>query len=182
MTYFLGLWFILAICLPTLRSLWPQAYPPGIPSQWPMNLSYGAIGYGVWGYFLKDHPLKKRGLVLGLSLLMVGGLTLYLSYRAGTYQGALMEGMSLFVCLYAGALFSGEIGGTSHPLTCLLSKASFSIYLSHMVFVKVLLDREFYRLVPAILGIPLALVLVILAGLLLYGLLVRIPFLRTYSS
>jgi len=60
--YALILWFLLGIVYPTLRPYWPLSLLGGIPSQWMLNMTYAAIGYGLLGYYINRYTiLTNRG-------------------------------------------------------------------------------------------------------------------------
>lgn len=145
--YGLRLWFALGILYPTLRPWWPFSLLDGIPAQWMMNMSYAAVGYGVLGWYLKRRPLRSRTAALlalaGFALVFVP--TLLLSLRHGALEQRFLEGMSVGVCLLAAGLFSllhglGERLNKT-PRLCAavtrLSKASFCIFLVHVVWLNV---------------------------------------------
>lgn len=55
--YALILWFLLGIVYPTLRPYWPLSLLGGIPSQWMLNMTYAAIGYGLLGYYINCYTI-----------------------------------------------------------------------------------------------------------------------------
>lgn len=60
--YALILWFCLGIVYPTLRPYWPLSLLGGIPSQWMLNMTYAAVGYGLLGFYICRYGiLANRG-------------------------------------------------------------------------------------------------------------------------
>ena len=142
--YALLVWFILGILYPTLRNFWPFDRLQGIPAQWMLNMTYAAIGYGVLGYYLWRLPANQNRhrmlgsllLTLGLAIAVGGVWGMSLAGQATDLR--LWEGMSLGpACMAAGIfLLGGTVNDSRHDRLCRccrhISKASFSIYLSHM--------------------------------------------------
>ena len=143
--YALILWFLLGIVFPTLRTFWPFTLLTDIPLQWMLNMTWAAVGYGLLGYYLVRHlPSARLGAALtAAGFLLVFTPTLLLSLRAGALEQRFLEGMSVGVCLLAAGLFSllyraGKAlqGRRLRAVTC-ISKASFCIYLVHVVWLGV---------------------------------------------
>lgn len=188
LAYALLVWFACGIVYPTLRHLWPLSLLGGIPSQYALNMTWASMGYCLLGHFLLRFPLQKRFLFPVLCLVgfcMVFGSTLTASMRAGTLQTRYLEGMSIGVCVMAAGIFGTVCRGTGRTRTDriagILSRASFCVYLSHMVFLSVLRHWGLSAsLSPAVLSIPAAAFLTLLCSLLLWLVLHRIPFIRTW--
>ena len=60
LNYALGIWFVLGCLLPTLKFFPPLSLIGGIPAQYPINLTWGAVGYGVLGYVLTQEAPRHR--------------------------------------------------------------------------------------------------------------------------
>lgn len=183
--YFLLLWFALGIFYPTVIHFWPFRLLSGIPLQWRMNMTWAAIGYGVLGYYLKRYPIKKRWAVASLAVgfAMVFGLTVRFSLNKGVLDTQFWEGMSVGVCLMAAGIFAlfYALPASSVP-ACLtsgarfLAKASFCVYLCHMLFLSIFRNLGMDANWPTpLVGIPLLAGLTFLASLLVYGILSKIP-------
>lgn len=186
--YALGLWFALGIVYPTVQSYWPFTLLAGVPLQWMLNMSYAAMGYCLLGYYLKKYPLRRRwgALSLGLGLACVFGGTVLSSLRDGALNTKFWEGMSVGVCLMTAGLFSllASVQGTGPRLGAaarFLSKASFCVYLSHMLFLHVLraLGLDGNWPLPVV-GVPLLALLTVLGGLVVYVVASRVPVVKRW--
>lgn len=186
--YALGLWFALGIVYPTVQSYWPFTLLAGVPLQWMLNMSYAAMGYCLLGYYLKKYPLRRRwgALSLGLGLACVFGGTVLSSLRDGALNTKFWEGMSVGVCLMAAGIFSllASVQGTGPRLGAaarFLSKASFCVYLSHMLFLHVLraLGLDGNWPLPVV-GVPLLALLTVLGGLVVYVAASRVPVVKRW--
>ena len=187
--YALGLWFALGILYPTLRSFWPFTLLYGIPVQWMMNMTYAAIGYGVLGWYLVRHlPSVRAAALLTLAgAALVLGPTIALSVRSGALVPTFFEGMSVGVCLLAAGLFSllyrfgRHAAGRGRDAAAALSKASFCIFLVHVVwlnvFLKLGLTADAY---PAIVSIPALSLCNAALSFLCWLLLSRIPLVKRW--
>ena len=188
--YALGLWFALGILYPTVRPYWPFTLLYGIPLQWMMNMSYAAIGYGLLGYWLVRHlpSVRAAALLTAAGAALVLAPTLALSAKSGALETNFLEGMSVGVCLLAAGLFSllycfGQ-RTAQRPVGALarqLSKASFCIFLVHVVWLNVfphfgLTANSF----PAIVSIPVLSVCNAVLSYLCWMALSRIPFVRRW--
>ena len=188
--YALGLWFILAILYPTVKPFWPFSLLEGTPAQWMMNSTYGAIGYGVVGYYIFAYtPARRRGFVMaalaGFILIFAG--TVSGSIISGKMYAGFYEGDTLGVCLMAAGIFGlVHTGADKAPeklsrVTGYVSKASFCIYLVHVFFL-----RSFTGLIPGanslptLISVPLFALVMFLCSLAVYALLSRIPFVKRW--
>ena len=188
LTYLLGLWFLVGILAPTVSLKFPSAPVPS-PPQWPLNTTYTALGYGLLGYWLRRHPLSRgwAGLTALAGWCLVGGLTAWASLRQGSLHNGFLEGRTLGVCLMAAGLFclacrakpSGGLGRAA----AVVSRASFSIYLSHMVFLHLFYDLGWnVRMLPCLAAIPLTAAAAFAGSFALWLLLRRIPWVRRYLT
>lgn len=79
--YVLLLWFVLGSLLPAVRTVWPLSLIGGIPAQYPLNLTWGAVGYTLLGYALSREARTVRpGTFL---LLFLAGFALTFGGPAG---------------------------------------------------------------------------------------------------
>jgi len=144
--YALGIWFAVGILYPTLCTFYPFSQLSGIPAQWLLNMSWASVGYGLLGYYLKRYPLPRRGCVFlaACGLVFTFGATLLLSYRAGQLDQRLFEGMSIGPALMAAGIFGlcrhavPQLRPAASAATAWLSRASFCIYLVHVLFLRLL--------------------------------------------
>lgn len=186
LTYLLGLWFLVGVLAPTVTINFPNA-PVPIPPQWPLNTTYTALGYGLLGYWLHRHPLSRTlsAVTAALGWLLVFGLTVWASRRQGSLYNGFLEGRTLGVCLMAAGLFSMACGAKLtdglRRRTAVVSRASFSVYLSHMVFLHLFYDLGWnVRMLPCLAAIPLTAAAALGGSFALWLLLRRLPWARKY--
>ena len=183
--YALMVWFVLGIVFPTVMPFWPFRLLSGIPIQWPMNMTYAAIGYGVLGYYLSCYPPKfpKRAIALSAAgFAVVFGLTVFMSVKSGSLYQNFLEGMSVGVAMLATGLFglcqkiSLRSDGKVLKGASKVSKAGFCIYLAH-VFVMHFFDflHISVSLLPTLISIPLLSVANLLISLGCYWIASKIP-------
>ena len=184
--YFLGLWFVLGILYPTVKGFWPFTLLSGVPTQWMMNMTYASLGYVLLGYYLRRWPIRRG---LSLSLLAVGfavvfGLTAGFSLRQGSLNTQFWEGMTIGVCAMAAGIFSlfcsvQKIPSALASAAGFFSKASFCVYLCHIVFLNTLqgLGLSPNWLTPLV-GIPVLAALTMGCSLVVYLVASRIPVMR----
>jgi surface polysaccharide O-acyltransferase-like enzyme len=179
--YALLIWFLLGIVYPTVCGYWPFSRLSGIPLQWKLNMTYASLGYLLLGYYLKRYPPRKFFAVgcLLAGFTIVFGLTAVFSLQKGSLDSQFWEGMSVGVCLQAAGIFSLLTLLPTSPILShtvhFVSKASFCIYLCHMMLLK-LLGMHFSANwpIPA-LGIPLLTAATLAGSLVVYLVLSRIP-------
>lgn len=180
--YALGLWFALGILYPTLLPYWPFSLLRGFPLEYQINMTYACIGYGLLGWYLRRHPLR-RGLSAALFLagfaLTFGG-TWFFSSRHLALDERWLQGMRVPVCLMAAGgfcLLAGAGGGARlDRVTEFISRGSFCVYLCHVLFLyafaRIGLTAE---LLPRAVSIPLLAAAVFVCSLAVYAVLRRIP-------
>ena len=187
--YFLVLWCGLGLCYPIARHFWPLKLLSGTPVQWMINQAYAAIGYGVLGFFLRREGLRRArpwALLFLAGFAGVFGVTVWRSLaNNGTYT-LFFEAMSPCVAMMAAGLF-GAVCARVRPGAAVsrwvthVSKASFCIYLVHVLFLQLLrrwgLDVS---ILPPLASIPLVTVAVYLCCEGVYLVLSRIPVVRDY--
>ena len=88
LNYALGIWFVLGCLAPTLKFFPPLSLVGGIPAQYPINLTWCAVGYGVLGDVLTQEAPRHRPRTF-VWLYLAGtaltfGLTLAASVKTGT--------------------------------------------------------------------------------------------------
>lgn len=142
--YALGVWFLLGSVLPLARGFRPLSLVGGIPAQYPINLTWGAVGYTVLGWAISRHPPSRRTAgalyLLGLAVTFFGTWGLSLA-RGELYQG-LLQGYAPGVCLQAAGLFAFCAARFRDrerlPWAETVSRASFCVYLVHLFFLEYL--------------------------------------------
>lgn len=188
--YLLVLWFVFGIVFPTVAAYWPFKLLSGIPMQYKINETYAAIGYGLFGYYLKRYSPWNKILCIALTaagLLMTFGGTLIVSNIKGTFDTQFFEGMSVGVCLMAAGIFglcSSVILTQNSKISgkiIYLSKASFCIYLTHMFFLYTL---SYFGIKPSILptivSTPIVALIIFVFSILTYAVLSRIPIVKKW--
>lgn len=182
--YGLGLWFLLGILYPTVRTFWPFTLLTGIPVQWRMNMTYASIGFTLLGWYLvKYHPQIRTGtslLTLLAGVCVVFGGTWAQSAAAGKLETHFLEGMGVGVFLAAlgswGLCRRARLSGPAVRVVTYISKASFCVFLTHIFFLKGLLHLGISAQIgPAIVTVPLLSALLLGCGCGVYALLSRIP-------
>ena len=187
--YLLGLWWLLGIFWPTMKGFPPLSLLDGIPTQWPLNMTYAAIGYTLLGRFLTEPSVPVRPWVWGTAALGGLGLTLGGTWACSLAAGALdtrfLEGMSVGVCLLAaggyGLCRSLAVPPRLWKMLEYISHASFCVFLVHIFFLKIF---AYFGLTarsgPVWLMVPLLSALLLGCGCAVYGVLSRIPGARRF--
>ncbi len=161
--YGLLLWAVLGIVLPTVRMFPPLSLIQGIPAQYPINLTWAAVGYGVLGYVLRERGAERRPrfyvllYLAGFALTFLG--TLEMSISQDKLYTAFLQGTSPGVCLEAAGVygFCVSVFADRKPyrLTETVSRASFCIYLVHLFFLENLTEHGFSAAVlPSVWVVP----------------------------
>ena len=185
LSYLLGLWFLLGILYPTVKTFWPFTLLVGIPKQWLMNMTYASIGYTLLGRYLSAyHSGAHRRWPWALTAL-AGFLTAFCgSWAASSAAGKLdthfIEGMGVGMCLIAvgvyGLCLSVRIPEAAASVLEYISKASLCVFLVHIFFLKAFAHFGVTALVgPAILTVPMMTLLLLGCGCLVYEVLRHIP-------
>ena len=151
MSYALGIWFALGCVLPVLRAFWPLSQIGGIPAQYPINLTWGAVGYGLLGYVLTQEAPRFRPRTFALlylaGLAVTFGGTWALSLLKGELYLGFLQGNAPGVCLEAAGLYGWCVsrfsGREGTRCTRTISQASFCVYLVHLFFLEELVSRGF---------------------------------------
>lgn len=185
--YILAIWFVLGIIYPTARNFWPFTQLRGIPLQYGINMTYSAIGYGIAGYFIKKHAKIKTPVYFGvaaLGFLIVFASTVISSVKNGSLYALFLEGMSPEICLMALGLFGGFSGIKYSQKVSIaaekISKASFCIYLVHVLFIYLFNPIFNVSILPSLVSIPIVVIVNFVCSFLVYLVLSRIPFVKSY--
>ena len=189
LNYALGIWFVLGCLLPTLKFFPPLSLIGGIPAQYPINLTWGAVGYGVLGYVLTQEAPRHRPrtfvwlYIAGTALTF--GLTLIASVKTGKLYQVFLQGSAPGVCLQAAGLYGFCVSRWQDrdrwPLAETVSKASFCIYLTHLFFLEFLAGRGLAAgLLPPVWAVPLLAAAAFGGGFLVWLILRRVKVVKTY--
>jgi len=183
--YLLGLWFLLGILYPTVKTYWPFTLLVGIPKQWLMNMTYASIGYTLLGHYLSEYHAHSRNrwpwavmAAAGFFLAFFGSWAA--SSKAGALDAHFLEGMGVGMCLIAvgvyGLCLSVRIPDAVGRGLEYLSKASFCVFLVHIFFLKMFAYFGITaRIGPAIVTVPMMTALLLGCSCLVYETLRRIP-------
>lgn len=185
--YTLAVWFACGILYPTLKPFWPFNLLYGIPSQWLLNMTYAAIGYGLLGHYLRTYPLSWR-----LSACLTGAASLFLllgtwlmSLRQGSTYTGFFEGMSVGPALLGAGVFGLCLSVKRTPLRALgwittqLSRGSLCIYVCHAFFLETFAIGRLPGL-PTLLSIPLLALGNLALCYVIYFLLSKIPVVKKW--
>ena len=167
-----------------LRSVSPLGKLYGIPAQYVINLSWGAVGLGVLGYVLSKEAAKRRPrefvLLYLISTALTFGGTLAASLKADALCDVFLQGNAPFVYLQAVSIY-GFFVSSMHSRQGnrwleTISRASFCIYLVHLFFLDYLSSHGFAAgLYPPIWAVPALVALLFAAGFAVWLVLRRIP-------
>lgn len=181
--YFLILWFVLGILYPTALHFWPFTLLGGIPKQWALNMTYAAVGYGLLGYYIKFYGQNIKKYVYFLSFFvgfaMVFGFTVIGSVKNQQLYTLFWEGMSPGTAFMAAGIFGLVYSAfwkkeQKKPRRAeMVSKASFCIYLVHLLFLQEYAKRMLFS--PYLLSVPVIAAAAFLFGFAVYLVLSRIP-------
>lgn len=136
------MWFVLGCVLPVLWAFWPLSRIGGIPAQYPINITWGAVGYSLLGRVLTEEAPRFRPrtfawiYLAGLAVTFAG--TWGLSLLRGQLYLGFLQGNAPGVCLEAAGLYGWCVsrcsGGAGSRWTRTISQASFCVYLVHLFF------------------------------------------------
>lgn len=187
MQYLLGIWFFLAIFLPTAMPYKPLNMM-GIRGMWPIGITYASIGYGILGYYIKKHPIPRMISIIlilaGFSVIFFGTSYMSLKYNmlyehflSGTGIGAFAMAVGIF-----GFLSRVNVKNKGIEKTAIgVSKASFLVYLVHVFFLIIMKEVGItVGFCPYVISIPVLSLVNLAASLAVYAILSRIPVLRNW--
>lgn len=187
--YALGVWFVLGSVYPVLRFYEPLKSVAGIPAQYPINLTWGALGFCLLGYVLQREAKHYRPrtfvwvYLLGTVLTVVP--TLFQSVKGGALSSIYIQGSAPGVVVQAAGIFGFCVSLLHQKESCLVletvSKASFCIYLVHLFFLDFLSARGFAAgLYPPVWAVPALVAVMFAAGFAVWLVLRRIPWVNRY--
>ncbi len=183
--YAMLIWFVFGILYPTIKILWPFTLINGIPNQWVINMTYASIGYSVVGFYINEYTISRR-LSLAFSLLgflAVFSATLIMSLQTKTFYTHFLSGMSVGVAFFAFGIFGLlrlKSSIPNYPIFEKLSKASFTIYLTHVFFISLFKWMNLSIFSPYIISIPLFSFVTIILSFGVYYLLRKITILKEW--
>ena len=183
LNYALGIWFVLGCLAPTLKFFPPLSLVGGIPAQYPINLTWCAVGYGVLGDVLTQEAPRHRPRTF-VWLYLAGtaltfGLTLAASVKTGALYQVFLQGSAPGVCLQAAGLYG--FCAARWQDRDRWSKASFCIYLTHLFFLDFLAGRGLSAgTLPPVWGVPVLAAAAFGGGFLVWLVLRRVPVVKTY--
>ena len=182
--YALGVWFVLSSVYPTLRAVSPLGRIYGIPAQYGIDLTWGAVGLGVLGYVIsteaqKHRPWKFALLYLVSTVLTFAG-TWIASVRTGGLYDVFLQGNAPLVYLQAVSIYGFFVsvmeGKRGKAWMETISRASFCIYLVHLFFLDYLSSHGFAAgIYPPLWAVPALLAGMFAAGFGVWLVLRRIP-------
>lgn len=182
--YLLILWFALGICYPFFKQFYPFSLLSGIPTQYSINMTYSAIGYGILGYYLSLKQFTsafKCFLAFCLGFITTfAGMALFPELKYSFWQGfsPAVALMSASIFAFVSAFMKNK---KCYKVFTNLSKASFSIFLVHDFF-NILLFKfgiSFKSFSP-VLSVPLIVCFELIASYLIYICLSKIPKINKY--
>lgn len=187
--YGLGVWFVLGCLLPVLDLFPPLSLIRGIPTQYPLDFAWAAVGYELLGRVLTEEAPRHRPRTFALVylagfVLTFGGTWVMSLLRGELYQGFL-QGSAPGVLLEAAGLYgwcvSRWAARPAAPWMTTLSKASFCVYLAHLFFLEELVSRGFSAAVyaPAWM-VPALTAAVFVPSFALWWVLRRVPVVNRY--
>lgn len=185
--YLLVLWAALGIVYPAVKNVWPLTLLTGIPTQYRLNLAYASVGYGLLGWYLRQyagHP-RRWALTAAAGFLTTFCGTAALSLRDGRLNETLLEGTSPGTALLAagvcGWAFSALKGRSAPRAVRTLAKASFCIYLVHLLPMWELAGFGISASAgPCLLSVPLTAAAVLACSLAVWAVLNQVPVVRRW--
>lgn len=181
--YTISIWVLVGIIFPTLISL--NIFPSFkyLLELYYLKMAYSAIGYCILGYFINKYKIKNSIClvcsIIGFFIIFFG--TVILSKMYNTLYTELLNGFSIGVFLLAIGIFGLIINisdfGIFNKILIYISKASFCIYLVHVVFLNFV---NINILLPQIIYIPIKVMLNLILSIAVYFLLSKIPIVKKY--
>ena len=139
MKYAILVWVAFTVVYPFARNFPPFSQLEGVPAQYEINMTYGAVGYCLLGYYIKRYGISRKyawGYPLGLAI-TIGGTILMCEYT-GELSELFYSVVSPGAFLMALGIFSFVVnmkkGNRGVKFFSIISKASFCIYLVHDFF------------------------------------------------
>ena len=187
--YGLLVWLVLSSVYPMLRAFPPFANMWGIPAQYAINLTWGAVGLGVLGHLITLEAPSRRPrdfalMYLAGTALTFGG-TLVQSLQMGALSELFLQGNAPGVYLQAAGIYgfcvSALHGRKNFPVVETVSRASFCIYLVHLFVLDFLTGRGFAAgIYPPVWAVPVLVAVMFAAGFAAWLVLRKIPVVNRY--
>ena len=186
--YLIAVWFALAIIYPTVWRYYPFILFGGMTTMYGINLTYASIGYGVLGYYLLKHPFPKwiSSIIFISGFFMTFGLTYFKSNECDVLYEHFLAGNGVPVCFMAIGLFSFVQGinikkASLAKSISYISKASFCVYLIHILVMYVLKKNDINTsLAPIFVSIPLYAFTIFSISVFIYFVLSKIPLVKKW--
>jgi surface polysaccharide O-acyltransferase-like enzyme len=179
LAYFLGLWFVVASCIPFLEKVWRFTGHAGVHVNLPLEPVQGFIGYFVMGHFIRRYVserwvLQAWGVWLGCFLVCLVGTWALTSWQ-GDFNSLLYDNLAPNIVLFCASFFilaralAPVIEARWRPqfrsALIDLSKAGFGIYLIHPMVLDVIERGRFgVSLSPLDLHPAMAIAVIAVAG------------------
>ena len=187
--YALLFWCVTGVLLPAAKSFRLLDVLGGIPMQWPLNMTWSAIGCTALGWYLRKRPLgwqAAAGYFAAGFAISFGG-TLLLSVRKGMLVIQLLEGLSPGPLLMAAGVFclcaefAPKLPNALQKAAETGGRASFCIYLVHQFALKLLRALGVTAQFAAPLkSVPVVAILCLAISFAVYLALSKIPFVRRW--
>lgn len=180
--YLLAIWVAAGLIYPTWKGEWPLNLLRGIPTQYGLNLTYSCLGYVLLGWYLRRYastPWKWAAAgAAGYLSIFLTALSSSMEARRlisaafeGTFPGVALAAAG--VCGWAFSRF--RLRPVPRWVTG-LAKASFCVYLSHMMFLYWLAGAGLSAASgPCIISVPLTAAATLACSLAVYLMLSRVP-------
>ncbi|MBQ4110651.1 MAG: acyltransferase family protein [Clostridia bacterium] len=180
--YILAVWFVLGIVYNTLWPFMPVESIGGMVSQWQINLTYCSVGYGILGYYLKTYPQKNSiniiSALLGFCIIFFG--TYIMSLKTGILNETFLTGTTIGCALLAFGIYGLCLNNANklsrfNKITESISKASFCIYIIHVLFLNTAMYHGWAGLFVSFHSVLAYVVLIFTLSYITYLILSKIP-------
>lgn len=188
--YLLLVWLAVGILCPILPVFWLFSLVPPIQSWWTLGLAFTSVGYALLGHYLRKFgpsiPPRRYWAALGVGAAVTVGCTAFFSLKNGVLFELFLGGNTPGTFLMAYGLFGLCLSKREYPrwvvrLTGQLARASFCIYLTHILFQKLFARFGLGGVLPpSALTIPGMALLLLLCGYLAWEVLHRLPVCKDY--
>ena len=186
MKYAVLIWVAFTVVYPFARNFAPLNQLEGVPAQYEINMTYGAVGYCLLGYYIKRYGISRNFswcYLLGLAITIVG--TVVVCEYTGELSEIFYSVVSPGVFFMALGIFSFVTnirnGNRGHKHLATISKASFCIYLVHDFFNIIFAYLGYDAMVAnPIISVPALVVVNFSLSLGIYWILSKIPIINKY--
>ncbi|MBR5479663.1 MAG: acyltransferase family protein [Clostridia bacterium] len=185
MKYAILVWVAFTVIYPFLRHFAPLDRLEGIPTQYEINMTYGAIGYSLLGYYIKKYGINKNFswcYLIGLAV-TIGG-TIIMCMGTGELSELFYSVVSPGVFLMALGVFAFVMNRKSLAegnIFTKISKASFCIYLVHdffnIIFAYLGFDAMYAH---PVISVPVLVIVNFVLSYVVYLILSKIPVVNKY--